>query len=512
VKLEEFAVQPLMKQNLPPAPNLSNEKLVEAERLNQQVLNLIQQGKYDKAIPLAQRSVAISEKALGTEHPSVAISLNNLALLYYTQGKYTQAEPLYRRSLAIREKVLGTNHQSVAISLNNLAELYRNQGKYAQAEPLYQRALAIREKALGTNHPSVAISLNNLAGLYRNQGKYAQVEPLYQRALAILEKALGTDHPSVADSLKNLAGLYYTQGKYTQADSLYQRALAIREKKLGTNHPDIANNLNNLAELYRNQEKYAKANTLTDSNLSIDIAIKSNRNDTNRLAFTNVLRNQGRFLDEMAEIIQSIRPRLKDRPDLQKTFDDWNTTNQELAALTNSKLSEDNPQVYIARYQELEQLRQNLESQLSKQSAIFRQAVAPVELEKIQALIPQDAALIHIVRYNPQEGASPRYAAAILRSTGNTHWVDLGAALEIDKNIQTFRKYLQDGSSAVNRKRNQIARTLDTQITQPIRQHLGNANHLLLSPDAALNLIPFEALKDEDNKYLIERYTSMALK
>jgi CHAT domain-containing protein len=59
----------------------------------------------------------------------------------------------------------------------------------------------------------------------------------------------------------------------------------------------------------------------------------------------------------------------------------------------------------------------------------------------------------------------------------------------------------------VNRKRNQIARTLDTQITQPIRQHLGNANHLLLSPDAALNLIPFEALKDEDNKYLIERYT-----
>jgi CHAT domain-containing protein len=41
---------------------------------------------------------------------------------------------------------------------------------------------------------------------------------------------------------------------------------------------------------------------------------------------------------------------------------------------------------------------------------------------------------------------------------------------------------------------------------QPLRQHIGNAQHLLLSPDAALNLIPFEALKDERDKYLIERY------
>jgi CHAT domain-containing protein len=123
--------------------------------------------------------------------------------------------------------------------------------------------------------------------------------------------------------------------------------------------------------------------------------------------------------------------------------------------------------------------------------------------------------LVHIVRYrlfNAKETTqnrfgSPRYAAAILRSTGDPHWVDLGAATEIDKNIQTFREYLQDGSSTIDRKRNQIAHTLDTQLIQPIRQHLGNAKHLLLSPDAALNLIPFEALKDENNKYLIERYT-----
>ncbi len=73
-----------------------------------------------------QRSLAIEERALGSEHPNVADVLNNLAALYDTQGKYVEAEALYQRSLAIREKALGPEHPDVAISLNNLAFLYVN--------------------------------------------------------------------------------------------------------------------------------------------------------------------------------------------------------------------------------------------------------------------------------------------------------------------------------------------------------------------------------------------------
>ena len=62
------------------------------------------------------------EKALGPDHPEVATSLNNLAVLYSAQGKYAEAEPLYKRSLAIHEKALGPDHPDVAISLNNLAD------------------------------------------------------------------------------------------------------------------------------------------------------------------------------------------------------------------------------------------------------------------------------------------------------------------------------------------------------------------------------------------------------
>jgi len=124
----------------------------------------------------------------------VAKSLNNLALLYYAQGAYVKAEPLYARALAIWEKALGPEHPDVAMSLNNLALLYHAQGAYAKAEPLYARALAIWEKALGSEHPDVAKGLNNLAMLYHAQGASAKAEPLYARALAIREKMRGPEH------------------------------------------------------------------------------------------------------------------------------------------------------------------------------------------------------------------------------------------------------------------------------------------------------------------------------
>jgi tetratricopeptide (TPR) repeat protein len=78
-------------------------ELQEVEQLNQQGFQLYQQGQYEAAIPLAQRALEIRERLFGADHPDVATSLNNLAVLYHAQGRYSAAEPLYQRSLAIEE-------------------------------------------------------------------------------------------------------------------------------------------------------------------------------------------------------------------------------------------------------------------------------------------------------------------------------------------------------------------------------------------------------------------------
>src|SRR5262249_41239691 len=81
------------------------------------------QGRYADAEPLYKLALRIAETygPVAYDHPAFAGLLNNLAELYRAQGRYADAEPLYKRSLAIREKAFGTDHPDVAVSLNNLA-------------------------------------------------------------------------------------------------------------------------------------------------------------------------------------------------------------------------------------------------------------------------------------------------------------------------------------------------------------------------------------------------------
>jgi len=285
------------------------------------------QGKYTKAEPLYQQALAMREKSLGSEHPDLAITLNYLGMLYFYLGKYAQAEPLHQQALAIREKVLGPEHSYIAHSLANLATLYQAQGKYAGAEPFYQRSVAICEQALGPEHPDVASGLGLLGGLYQAQGKYAEAEPLHQRALAIREKGLGAEHPDVAACLNSLGNLYQAQGKYTEAELLYQRALTISEKGLGAEHPDVAACLNSLGNLYQAQGKYTQA--LTDYQRALTIWKQAWGNDHPHVATCHM--NIGEIYYYMSKYVwaeqhfqraQTIQKKTlgPDHPDLAKTL------------------------------------------------------------------------------------------------------------------------------------------------------------------------------------------------
>ncbi|WP_353735279.1 tetratricopeptide repeat protein, partial [Okeania sp. SIO2C2] len=501
-----------------------------------------EQGNYTEALPLFQRSLAINEKALGVDHPQVALILNNLAALYQGQGKYTEALPLVQRSLAIREKALGADHPRVAASLNNLAELYREQGNYTEALPLFQRSLAINEKALGADHRDVAISLNNLALLYYLQGSYTKALPLLQRSLAIREKALGADHPYVATSLNNLASLYREQGKYTEALPLYQRSLAINEKALGADHPYVATSLNNLALLYlaqgnttsaieyrtqgmevqettlttylatgsesQKQASMRKLSVTTHATISLHLQDAPTNAKAANLALTTILRRKGRILDSTINSLQTIRDNLT--PENEKLLNDLANTRTQLAALIYNKPKNLPPEQYRQQVATLKGKVEKLEADLSLASAAFAQTTKPVTIETVQKLIPADAALVEIMQYYPfdvkakpdERWRKPHYAVYILHSTGKPQWLDLGLAEPINNTINEFRNNLSQPNSSIQ----EVARTLEQQVMEPIRQKLGNAKHILLSPDSQLNLIPFAALVDENNQYLIQNY------
>ncbi|KST64190.1 CHAT domain-containing protein, partial [Mastigocoleus testarum] len=345
-------------------------------------------------------------------------------------------------------------------------------------------------------------------------------------SLAIMETTLGKQHPDVAQILNNLAELYWLKGDITHATNFFTRASEIQEQNLKLIFTRISE---------QRKQYYIRTFSGTTSRI-ISLSLGEARNNPKviRLALTNVLRRKGRVLDTVTNSTQILRSQLKNNPQAKQLFDEWLEVQQQLSALVYKELGKQTPAQYKARYQKLEARREELEEAINVKSAEFRNEFEPVELAAVQAKIPKNAGLVEIVQYEPfnpkakkqdKYFGKPRYAAAILRNQGQPKWVDLGEATAINKSVFELRKALLSKSklskndSASPEKRggvipgpadgkylNELARNLDEQVMKLIRPHLGNARHLLLSPDGQLNLIPFEALRDEKGKYLIERY------
>ncbi|HNG93449.1 MAG TPA: CHAT domain-containing protein, partial [Acidobacteriota bacterium] len=90
---------------------------------------------------------------------------------------------------------------------------------------------------------------------------------------------------------------------------------------------------------------------------------------------------------------------------------------------------------------------------------------------------------------------------------GTLLWADLGEAETIDHAVTAFRQVLGNRTKNISTEVKRAAQNLDKLVFQPVHTLIGPARHLLISPDGALNLIPFAALVDAKGTFLVERYT-----
>src|SRR5262249_12777039 len=135
-----------------------------------------------KNAPTGRYEIQVVERRDATENDRALDEANKLfkeSLTLRRAGKYNDALPLAERLLKIRQRLLGSDHTDVAAAINLLGILYSDNGEYAKAEPLYDRALAILEKTQGPEHPEVAHTLHSLAMLYCNRGEYAKAITFY---------------------------------------------------------------------------------------------------------------------------------------------------------------------------------------------------------------------------------------------------------------------------------------------------------------------------------------------
>ncbi len=460
-------------------------------------------GDFVLAESFGRRALAVFEKTGGPEDPLVIDPLINLGNVYYETGDLSRAETMYRRAFEVSTKTRGLEHPTTALAINNLAEVKRDRREFAEAEKLFQQALAIVTKRFGENHSNVAFQLNSLGSLYRAWGDHDRAEPIYLRALSMREKLLGPDHPDVVGTLSNLALLQMARGKFAEAAALQSKVIDMSER-------NIALNLASGSE----RQKLAYLDMLAeqvDRSITLSVAFLPDNLSAGELAVSAVLQRKGRVQDELSGSSATLRHQLN--PADAELLDRFNKVTSRLSGLVLGGPRGSTAEAHQKQISDTRKEREDLESEISRRSVRFRSRSQSVTLERVQAAVPENAALVEIAAYHriiptgitvKERRGEMRYVAYIIRRRGEVRWKDLGEAKLIDQAVEQMRGALRDPQ----RKDTKIAaRDLDEKVMRPLRSLAGDATHLLVSPDGALNLIPFEAFVNERGKYLVENYS-----
>jgi tetratricopeptide (TPR) repeat protein len=347
-------------------------------------------GLYPKAEPLSQRGLQIREAKLGKDHPDVAISLNNLALLYDEMGQHAKAEALYRRSLQIREAKLGKDHPDVATSLDNLGSLYRVMDQYAKAEPLLQRGLDIREAKLGKDHPDVAQSLNSLARLYLDMGHYGKAGPLYLRGLNIREAKLGKDHPIVSQSLTGLACCNAEQSLWREAAELYDQSRRIQRRLAAQVLPMLAP---------RQQKEFLAGGGERKLTAGLSFGVCFGDEPLVRRHTAAWLLNGKAMTLETASVSRR-STQFNDDPGASKIASELVEVRQQLAKLMLNPARASSKDVHDKEREQLLQREQDLARQLNQLGNRWERPKPWVEFDELTGCLPKSGVFVDIARFD----------------------------------------------------------------------------------------------------------------
>lgn len=499
-------------------------------------------GDNEKAERFLERSLELREKTLGPEHPSLIQDLINLSAFYSDRPDFLRSERVLLRGIALAEKVLPADAFQLASMLNNLAQVYRSTGRNHLGEPLLERALAIYEKTVGTETNFYSNTLQNLGIYARERKDYARALQLYEQALKIREKILGKNHVNVALLLNNISNVHKSMGDYHRALEIQLRVLDIAHASAGPYGGVTFLSTGNIARIYAaqgdipNTVKYQKLHderleTLvplqmsigsvrqrqayfdqlaerTDRTISFHANLAPNDRAAAELAAQVILQRKGRLLDGMAESISRFRERAD--PKDQKLFDQLNAKTAELAKFAVNRPPKISSEEFLAKISALENEKEKIEFELGSIYSAVKSISRPVTLASVRSQLPANAALIEFAVYQPfdpkaessdETTAEPHYIAYVIGRNGEVKWRNLGSAKEVDNVLEDFRRSLSDPKSSDFKR---FARVADEKVMRPVRGLIGGAEHVFISPDGLLNLIPFEAFVDEKGKYLVE--------
>jgi CHAT domain-containing protein/Tfp pilus assembly protein PilF len=471
-------------------------------------------GQYSKALEYYQPALSMS-RSRGNKAREEAV-LNNIATVYKNLGQYPKALEYYQQSLTIKREI--GNKAGEGTTLNNIGAVYDSLGQYLKALEYYQQSLVIAQTI--SDRAGEKNTLNNIAAVYQSLEQYPKALQYFQQSLKIVQ-SIG-DRSGEGTIFNNIGTVYQYLGQYSTSLDYLQKSLTIR-KAIGDQAGE-GNSIGNIGEVYRSLRQYPKALAYLQQSLTIRRMIGDRDGEG------GTLNNIGAtFLDQkkpaLAEkslraaiaIWENIRGSKNNRgeglSDRDKVaFADRVSSTYKL--LQRALIEQNKPQAALeiserARARGLAEL---LASKISKTNAASSQAIrqAP-SLSKIQQIAKTKQATL--VQYSIIDD-NLIYIWAI-KPTGEIVFQQskLPAKTKLKDLIVATRQNIGAESRSPEQE-NLPEPEGDLQqlykiLIEPIAKELPTnpEAEVVILPQKELFLVPFAALQDAQEKYLIEKHT-----
>ena len=518
----------LLQKSRALSEELNNKKTLDLA-LNNIAVYYNDHGRYAEALECLQKCVNILEE-MGSAGAKLdlAIRLSNIGIVYKQYGRADQALAYYGRSLKIYEE-LESKHEMPNV-LNNIGVAYKSLGLYEQALEWLQKSLQLFEEQ--KRKRGVATSLNNIGDAYRLQGRYDQaLEPLL-KSLRLREK--NNDSVGITRSLNNLGGLYRDQGRYEEMLEVSRRSASLAEEinareELWSAQEHIGKALRELGQPAEARRHFL-ASIATIESMRHDVTGGGQQQQSfleNKLSpwrgLIALLVSQKEYAEALNFAERSKARALLDtlqagRSSLRQSLSQQERQSEEEQRLRrvslNSQLTGElqrdkpDPSRVAELKSSLEKARLDFEAfetslYVSHQELkVNRGEASIIKTEELAALLPD--ARSALLEYVVTDEAT--YLFVVTKPLGQT-----AAAIKVftipikqtdlAKQIESFRQRLSERNLGIR----VPARKLYDLLVKPAQSLLSGKYSLVIAPDDRLWELPFQALLDEQDRYLIER-------
>lgn len=224
-------------------------------RLEAQILltELVDQARYEEAVPIAERMVELTEEESGVSI-ELGVALSNLAILQRSLELYEPSELNFVRAVDVIREADGTYSEAVISPLVGLGMNYQARGDYFEAETTYEEARTVSRRVHGLLNEQQIDILDHLASTMLDMQRYAEADELQLTSLHLMERIHGRDTPGVLPAIYKYARWLRSGYRFQEERGQYVRAMDIIRNYEGDTSQSMVTPLRETGISYRTQK------------------------------------------------------------------------------------------------------------------------------------------------------------------------------------------------------------------------------------------------------------------